>query len=102
MTNIKSFIAAPVFCLMAISSAHGDITVDIAKITCRDFLLDTITLPDSLAYWISGYLDGKRGGSTVVDVVGLRDYVNKVEQYCVQNQDSTVMKAAETILGGNK
>jgi acid stress chaperone HdeB len=99
---MKSIIAAAVFCLVAVSSAQGDVPVDIAKITCRDFLLDTITLPDSLAYWISGYLNGKRGGNTVVDVVGLRDHVNKVEQYCLQNQDSTVMKAAETVLGGDK
>lgn len=101
MTAIKSVLAALLFCLVAAPSARAKITVDISKVTCKDLMLDTITLPDNIAYWLSGYYSGKRG-NTVIDIVGLRDYVNRVEQYCIQNQDMTVMKAAEAALGAGK
>ena len=64
-------------------------------------MFDTVTLPDNIAYWLSGYYNGERG-NTVFDITALRDYVYKVEQYCLQNQDMTVMKAAETILNVSK
>jgi len=38
----------------------------------------------------------------VLDVNALLDYVSKVEEYCLHNQDVMVMKAAETILGVSK
>ena len=43
-----------------------------------------------------------RAGNTVFDMTNLRDYVNEVERYCLQNQDMTVMNAAETVLSVNK
>jgi hypothetical protein len=50
---------------------------------------------------LCGYYNGKRG-NTVLDVAGLRDYVNKVEQYCLANNEMTVMKAAEAVINGAK
>ena len=96
MSNVKSILAGLLFCLVTAPSARAEITIDVSKITCKEFLFDTITLPDNIAYWLSGYYNGKRGNT------GLRDYVNKVEQYCVGNQDMTVMKAAETVLNSGK
>lgn len=108
MSNIKSILAGLLFCLVTAPSARAEITIDVSKITCKEFLFDTITLPDNIitlpdniAYWLSGYYNGKRG-NTVLNIHGLRDYVNKVEQYCVGNQDMTVMKAAETVLNSGK
>ena len=49
----------------------------------------------------SGYYNGKRS-NTVLDVNALLDYVSKVEDYCLHNQDVMVMKAAETLLGVSK
>lgn len=101
VNNIKPVVASLLACLVTTSSIHAEITVDVSKITCKEFMFDTVTLPDNIAYWLSGYYNGKRG-NTVLDITALRDYVNKVEQYCLQNQDMTVMKAAETILNVNK
>jgi acid stress chaperone HdeB len=96
------FIAAGLFiCLVAAAPARAQVTLDVSKITCREFLHDTITVPDNIAYWLSGYYNGKRG-STVFDVNGLGDYVRKVEDYCLRHQDITVMKAAEILIGAGK
>jgi hypothetical protein len=101
VTNIKSIVATAFVCLATAPSARADIKVDVSKLTCKDMLLDSITLPDNIAYWLSGYYNGKRG-NTVFDLTDLQEYVNKVEQYCSQHQDATVMKAAQTILGVSK
>ena len=101
MTNIKSVVAGLLFCLVTVPSVRAEIAIDVSKISCKDFLLPTFILPDDIAYWLSGYYNGKRG-NTVLDVAGLRDYVNKVEQYCLANKEMTVMKAAEAVINGAK
>jgi acid stress chaperone HdeB len=101
VTNIKSVVVGLLFYLVTVSSVRAEITIDISKISCKDFLLPTFILPDDIAYWLSGYYNGKRG-NTVLDVAGLRDYVNKVEQYCLANKEMTVMKAAEAVINGAK
>lgn len=98
MKIIKPVAGSLLLCLVTTSSTHAEITVDISRMTCKDMLFSSITLPDNIAYWLSGYYNGRRG-NTVLDIVGLRDYVNKVEQDCLQNQDMTVLQAAEGILG---
>ena len=101
MLNIRSIAAGILLCLAMTLYARAQITVDVSKITCKEFLHDTITAPDNIAYWLSGYYNGKRS-NTVLDVNALRDYVSKVEDYCLHNQDAMVMKAAETLLGVSK
>ena len=101
MTNIKSVVAGLLFCLVSVPSVRAEITIDVSKISCKEFMLPGFIMPDDIAYWISGYYNGRRG-NTVLDVVGLRDYVNKVEQYCIANKEMTVMKAAEAVINGAK
>lgn len=101
MTNVTSIVAGLLLCLMAVPSARSGITIDVSKITCKEFMLATVTTPDNIAYWLSGYYNGERG-NTVLDITALRDYVYKVDQYCLQNQDATVMKAAQSILNVSK
>jgi len=101
VTNTKFIAAGLLFCLVAAPPASAQVTLDVSKITCKEFLHDTITVPSNIAYWLSGYYNGKRG-STVFDANGLKDYVSEVEDYCLRNQDVTVMKAAETLIGASK
>lgn len=98
MPNMKSIVAGLLFCLATVVSAGAQVTVDVSKITCKEFLHDTVTVPENIAYWLSGYYNGKRG-NTVFDVNSLKDNVGKVESYCLKNQDITVMQAAEILFG---
>jgi acid stress chaperone HdeB len=101
LIHSKSIVVGLLLWLVTAPSARSGITIDVSKLTCKDFMFDTVTLTDNIAYWLSGYYNGKRG-NTVVDLAGLRDYVNKVEQYCPQKEDMPVMKAAEAVLETNK
>jgi acid stress chaperone HdeB len=101
VTNIKSVVAGLLFCFVTVPSVRAEITIDVSKMSCKELLLPTLIMPDDIAYWLSGYYNGKRG-NTVLDIVGLRDYVNKVEQYCLANKEMPVMKAAEAVINGAK
>jgi acid stress chaperone HdeB len=101
VTKLKSVTAGLLLCLVAAASAGAQVTVDVSKITCKEFLYDTVTVPDNIAYWLSGYYNAKRG-STVFDVNALKGYVSKVQDYCLHNQTVTVMKAVETLLSPAK
>ena len=74
-----------------------EIKIDVAKLRGKEFMVPAFILPDDIAYWLSGLYNG-RHGNTVIDIIGLRDYVMKVEQYCAKYQDETVMRAAENVV----
>jgi acid stress chaperone HdeB len=85
--------------LLGASQAQAQVSVDVAKITCRQLLFDKIISPNSksLALWLSGYYNGKRN-NTVIDLGALAKNVDKVEDYCRMNQDLTVMDAVTKAL----
>lgn len=94
--------AVALACLAAApSSLHAQIAVDVTKMTCRDLLHDTIAAPDNMAYWFSGYYNGKRD-STMFDVGTLADYADRVEDYCINHQALPVMPVIEQLLNSGK
>jgi acid stress chaperone HdeB len=80
--------------------AQAQVSVDVAKITCRQLLFDKVISPNtkSLALWLSGYYNGKRG-NTILDIGELAKNTDKVEDYCRMNEDVTVMDAVTKALG---
>jgi hypothetical protein len=96
---MKSIMAGLLLCLAAVSPSRAQLTIDATTLTCRDFLTETVVAPDKISYWLSGYYNGKRR-NTSLNAAALRDFIEKMRDYCVHNQDVTVMKAAETLLGG--
>src|SRR5437773_12544886 len=61
-----------------ISSARAQVTVDVSKITCEQFVLYQITDADNIAVWLHGYHSGKRG-TTMVDVQTFKQNANKLK-----------------------
>jgi HdeA/HdeB family len=80
--------------------AQAQVSVDVAKITCRQLFFDKMISPNekSLAIWLSGYYNAKRD-NTVLDLGALAKNVDKVEDYCRMNEDVTVMEAVTKALG---
>jgi acid stress chaperone HdeB len=86
---------------LSMPAAHAQMTVDVAKITCKQFLLDKVAPTKSVAIWLSGYYNGKRG-NTVIDLGDTEKKADKVEDYCRLNLDMTVMDAVQKTLGLDK
>ena len=99
MTRYKLALAGLVLGLCVIGTARAQVTVDISKITCEQFILYKITDPDRIIFWLSGYYNGKRD-NTVIDTRSFEENVNKVRNYCRANFNATLMQAAEKLLVG--
>ena len=86
--------------LLSGSQARAQMTVDVAKITCRQYLFDRNFSPRApmIANWLSGYFNGQKN-NTVVDLGAMAKNKDKVEDYCRMNQDVTLVEAAKTALG---
>jgi acid stress chaperone HdeB len=83
--------------LLASATAHAQVTVDITKITCRQFLIGRVVPTGSIALWFSGYYNGKQD-VTLVDMGTLRSNAEKIKDACRLHQDDTVMKTVESVL----
>jgi hypothetical protein len=97
--KIPSIMLAAVLLLLA-APATAQMTVDVAKITCRQYLFDRTFSPRApmIANWLSGYFNGLKN-NTVVDLGAMAKNKDKVEDYCRMNQDVTLIEAAKTALG---
>jgi acid stress chaperone HdeB len=72
-------------------------TIDVAKITCEEFVTATTASPDNIAIWLSGYYHGKRG-TTTIDVEQLKEQPLKILSYCLYtDKGGTVMEAIEKL-----
>jgi len=96
MTRFKLAVAGLVLGLSAMPAARAQVTVDISKITCEQYILYKITDPDRIIFWLSGYYNGKRN-NTIIDTHSFEDNVNKVKNFCRANFKATLMQAAEKL-----
>lgn len=84
--------------LLTMSTAQAQVTIDVSRITCEQFVQYQITNDESVAIWLAGYYAGKRG-NTILDPQKLKENVRAVRSYCIMNSDATVLRAVETVLG---
>ena len=83
--------------VLALTTAHAQVTVDITKITCRQFLIGRVVPTNAIALWFSGYYNGKQD-VTLVDMGTLRSNAEKIKDLCRLHQDDTVMKTVQSVL----
>src|ERR1700751_6402113 len=97
--KIPSIMLAALLLLLA-GQAMAQMTVDVAKITCRQYLFDRTFSPRApmIANWLSGYFNGQKN-NTVVDLGAMAKNKDKVADYWRMNQDVTLIEAAKSALG---
>ena len=79
-------------------TAQAQMTLDVSKITCDQFVGYKITNPRNIALWLSGYYNGKRG-NTIIDTQELEENSQKLQDYCRLNPKMPVMQAVEAVFG---
>lgn len=85
------------FSAAAVLPAHAQVTVEMTKITCEQYILFAMGDPKDIAMWLSGYYNAKRN-NTVLDVQEFRDAGKKVMDHCQLNLKMTVMDSVEKVL----
>jgi len=87
--------------VFGISVAQAQETVDIAKITCGQFLAGQVTDSQTLSIWLSGYYNGTRH-NTVVDVSAFKKHSLDISNYCISHRDMNLMEAIENVFSAKK
>jgi hypothetical protein len=75
---------------------QAQVTIDVSKITCEQFILFKIMDPEKIAYWLSGYYNAKRD-NTVIDPQVFTEIFDRMKDYCRSNLKLTVMQAVEKL-----
>jgi acid stress chaperone HdeB len=79
--------------------AFAQVTLDVSKITCKQFALHEVAKPRSVAIWLSGYYAGKRDVTTI-DIQALEKKQKEIELFCskVDNLELPLIQAVEKVL----
>jgi len=85
-----------VFALVAVPVAQAQVTIDISKNTCDQFLGYKIINPNDIAMWLSGYYNAQRG-NTIIDTETLAAQKSNLQEYCLRNLKVPVMQAIDTL-----
>jgi hypothetical protein len=101
MRKLTFVSAGLMLAVVAAPAARAQVTIDVAKITCEQFILYKVASPQNIAIWLSGYYSGKRG-NTLVDTQDLKEKSDKVMDYCRANLNTPLMQAVETLFSPNK
>jgi hypothetical protein len=90
-----TFLIAPLTAVTGNSKAQAQVTVDVAKITCRQYLTGKITTRRSVANWLSGYFHGERGDTTLD---GSR--CGKLDVSCRKHHEMPAVASSAKLFGG--
>lgn len=93
----RSTILGGMFACLSISAAYSQVTIDVSKITCEQFLHNKVASNRTVAIWLSGYRSGQRN-DPVVDTQAVARNVGKVTRYCDKNRSVLLMQAVEASL----
>ncbi|WP_407187472.1 HdeA/HdeB family chaperone [Bradyrhizobium centrosematis] len=85
------------FACLSTSAAYSQVTIDVSKITCEQFLHNKVASNRTVAIWLSGYRAGQRN-DPVVDTQAVERNAGKVTRYCDKNRNVTLMQAVEASL----
>jgi hypothetical protein len=80
----------------ATAAARAQETVDVAKITCDQFLAGKIADSRSVTIWLSGYYNGMRN-NTILDVSALQSDAKDVMDYCITHPNVILMNAVKIL-----
>jgi acid stress chaperone HdeB len=89
----------PALALMGLHAVQAQVTIDITKITCQQFLEDRVADSITLGVWLHGYVSGARG-ETVIEPLST-GRINLVH-YCEDHNNALVLDAARKVFGTNK
>ena len=81
--------------LLATSSAHAQVSVEVSKITCDQYLTFSVASPRDINIWLSGYYHGKQGST-----LRLKEDADKLRAECGKNENLKlpVMQVIEKVL----
>jgi hypothetical protein len=94
-------LTSALFVFAQVTASQAQVTVDVSKITCEQFLLENPWPSKYVVFWLNGYYNGKRN-NTIIEPEAMDEREDKVESYCNQHREMTVADAVKNVLGLDK
>jgi acid stress chaperone HdeB len=80
-----------------IPAPRAQVTVDVVKITCEQLLMAALPFTSrDVVLWISGYYHGKHD-NTIIEPDAIKRDADKLNNYCFQHGETTVMDALKNM-----
>src|SRR5262245_50453514 len=88
-----------VITLLFASLAHGQVSIDVSKVTCDQFAQGKIGEPRTTAIWLNGYYHGKND-STTIDTQQSEAIFGELMHFCRTGENGKVliMQALERLM----
>ena len=100
--KLRLLLTSALFLFAQSPTTQAQETVDLAKITCEQLAGEQLPWPShDVVLLLSGYYKGKRN-TTIVEPLAIKQNEGKVNSYCLQHGETTVMDAAKNVLGFDK
>ena len=100
--KLRLFLIGALVLFAQVPPMQAQETVDVAKITCEQLLGEKLASPSrDVVLWLSGYYAGKRN-NTIAERQTIKKDEEKVNSYCFQHHETTVMDAVKNVLGFDK
>ena len=97
----RLLLTSALFVFMQTTAPQAQVTVDVSKLTCEQFVLEKPVPSKYVVLWLSGYYNGKRN-NTIIEPEAMDKNDEKVDFYCNFHREMTVMDAVKNVLGLDK
>jgi acid stress chaperone HdeB len=95
------FFLVPFLVGICLSSASAQVTMDVSKVTCGQFVTGEVANTRFISIWLYGYYNGTRK-NTVIDVVAVQEFEQGLIHYCLSNTAMPISEASNNLLGTKK
>ena len=100
--KLRLLLTSTLFLFTQMPTMQAQETLDLAKITCEQFEMEQLAPPSrDIVLVLVGYYNGKRN-NTIIEPQTIRKEEAKVNQYCYQHREATLMDAVKNVLGFDK
>jgi hypothetical protein len=95
------FLLVPLSTVLFFSDAFAQVTVDVGKVTCAQFVTGEVADTRSISIWLYGYYNGTRK-NTVIDIVAVQEFQQGLIHYCLSNRGMLISEASTNLLNTKK
>ena len=100
--KLRLFLTSTLFLFAQVPTMQAQVTIDVSKITCEQLVMEQLDWTQrEIVFWLNGYYNGERH-NTNVEPPAVKKNEEKVNSYCYQHRETTVMDAVKNVLGFDK
>jgi HdeA/HdeB family len=101
IVKTHALLTSALFVFAQVTASQAQVTVDVSKITCEQFIMENPWPSKYIVLWLNGYYNGKHN-NTIIEAGAMDEHEEKVDLYCNLHREMPVMDAVKNVLGLDK